>query len=58
MKRVVRISVLMVGLVGTYVAAAVPQVPALDGGPLPLCPPSQQQLLGQCSGQNKPPMMK
>lgn len=39
MKRLIRISILMVGLVGTYVAAAIPQVPALDGGPIPLCPP-------------------
>lgn len=28
MKHAVRISILMLGLVGTYVAAAVPQVPA------------------------------
>ncbi len=58
MKQVVRISVLMCGLVGTYVAAAVPQVPAPDGGPILVCPP-QQQLQGQ---QGKcvqlPPMMK
>ena len=39
MKRAIRTSLLMIGLVGTYVMAAVPQVPALDGGPLPLCPP-------------------
>jgi hypothetical protein len=30
MKHAVRISILMLGLVGTYVAAAVPQVPAPD----------------------------
>ncbi len=40
MKRVVRIAILMVGLVGTFIAASVQQVPALDGGPLPLCPPN------------------
>ena len=57
MTRTIRISVLMFGLVGTYVAAAVPQVPAPDGGPIPLCPP-QQQLEGKCSGQRLPPMMK
>jgi len=34
MKHAVRISGLMFGLVGTYVAAAVPQVPAPDGDPL------------------------
>jgi hypothetical protein len=38
MKHVVRMSILMVGLVGTYVAAAVPQVPAPDGGPIFVCP--------------------
>jgi hypothetical protein len=53
MKRAIRISVLMFGLVGTYVAAAVPQVPAPDGGPLPLCPP-QQQLEGRCDGPQIP----
>jgi hypothetical protein len=38
MKRAIRISILMLGLVGTYLAAAVPQVPALDGGPIIMCP--------------------
>jgi hypothetical protein len=42
MKRAVRISILMLGLVGTYVAAAVQQVPAADGGPILVCPPSQK----------------
>jgi hypothetical protein len=41
MKRAIRITILMVGLVGTFIAAAVQQVPALDGGPLLLCPPRQ-----------------
>jgi hypothetical protein len=41
MKRAIRISILMVGLVGTFIAAAVQQVPAADGGPLYLCPPRQ-----------------
>ena len=41
MKRAIRISILMVGLVGTFAAATVQQVPAFDGGPLPLCPPRQ-----------------
>jgi hypothetical protein len=54
MKQAVRISVLMLGLVGTYVAAAVPQVPAPDGGPILLCPPP-----GKCStGTGLPPMAK
>ena len=39
MKRAIRIAILMVGLVGTFIAASVQQVPAQDGGPLPLCPP-------------------
>lgn len=56
MKRTLRISILMFGLVGTYVLAAVPQVPAPDGGPIPLCPPQQQQV--RCTGSNLPPMMK
>jgi hypothetical protein len=35
---VIRMLVLMVGLVGTYVAAATtPSVPAPDGGPIPVC---------------------
>ncbi len=41
MKRAIRITILIVGLVGTFMAAAVPQVPAADGGPLILCPPKQ-----------------
>jgi hypothetical protein len=39
MKRTVRIAILIVGLVGTFMAAAAPLVPAADGGPLILCPP-------------------
>jgi len=41
MKRTIRIVILMVGIVGTFIAAAVQQVPAQDGGPLILCPPKQ-----------------
>ena len=40
MKKVIRIAVLTIGLVGTFVAASVAQVPALDGGVIPLCPPT------------------
>ena len=59
MKHAVRISVLMFGLVGTYVAAAVPQVPAPDGGPIMLCPPQQQLGVGKCAnGTGLPPMSK
>jgi hypothetical protein len=59
MKHAVRISVLMFGLVGTYLAAAVPQVPAPDGGPILTCPPSQQ-LDTKCtqSSNGLPPMAK
>jgi len=39
MKRALRILILVVGIVGTIIAAAVPKVPTADGGPLPLCPP-------------------
>jgi hypothetical protein len=42
MKRTIRVTILMVGLVGTFIAAAVQQVPAADGGPLMLCPPGQK----------------
>jgi len=56
MKRTLRISILMFGLVGTYVLAAVPQVPAPDGGPILTCPP-QQQLQGRCAGGNGLPPM-
>jgi hypothetical protein len=55
MKHAVRISILMFGLVGTFVTAAVPQVSAPDGGPIITCPP-QQQLQGKCSGGQQPPM--
>ena len=56
MKQIIRISILMLGLVGTYVAAAVPLVPTPDGGPILLCPP-QQQLQNRCSGGNGLPPM-
>jgi hypothetical protein len=56
MKHAIRISVLMFGLVGTYVVAAVPQVPAPDGGPILTCPP-QQQLQSKCSQSNGLPPM-
>jgi hypothetical protein len=55
MKQALRISVLMFGLVGTYVVAAVPQAPTPDGGPIMVCPP-QQQLQGKCV--QLPPMMR
>jgi len=46
MKRIVRITVLTLGLVGTYVAAAVPQVPAQDKDSIPICPLPQP--VGNC----------
>jgi hypothetical protein len=59
MKQAIRISILMLGLVGTYVAAAVPQVPAPDGGPILLCPPQQQLGVGRCTnGNGLPPMVR
>jgi len=55
MKQAIRIAILMFGLVGTYVAAAVPQVPTPDGGPLPLCPPTLQPH-GKCPSSLLPAM--
>jgi hypothetical protein len=57
MKHAVRISVLMIGLMGTYVAAAVPQVPAPDGGPILVCPPQQQQM-EKCPPHGGPPKVQ
>jgi hypothetical protein len=54
MKNAIRMSILMCGLVGTYVVAAVPQAPTPDGGPILVCPPQQQQ--AKCV--QLPPMMK
>jgi len=51
MKQTLRITILMFGIVGTYISAAVPQVPqvpAPDGGPILTCP-AQQQLQSKCS---------
>jgi hypothetical protein len=41
MKRSLRALILLMGLAGTYVVAAVPRVPAPDGGPIPVCPPKK-----------------
>jgi len=40
MKRSLRALMLLVGLVGTFAYAAIPQSPA-PSGPLQLCPPSR-----------------
>ncbi|MHB8216905.1 MAG: hypothetical protein ACYDDS_12585 [Candidatus Sulfotelmatobacter sp.] len=42
MKHAIRIAILMFGLVGMYASAAVPQVPAPDGGMIPTHPPQQR----------------
>jgi hypothetical protein len=39
MQNAVRLIVLMLGLVTTYVALAAPMLPAPDGGPMPTCNP-------------------
>ena len=41
MKRAARMLILLLGLVGTYVAVAAPRIPAQDGGPIPVCPPKR-----------------
>jgi len=38
-KRVIRIAILIVGLVGTFLAANMQSVPVADGGPIFVCPP-------------------
>ena len=38
-KRAIRIAIVVVGLVGTFIAASIPPVPVADGGPIFLCPP-------------------
>ena len=40
MKRAFRIFILMVGLVGTYMAVVTPMLHA-EGGPIPLCHPDR-----------------
>jgi len=55
MKLAARISILLFGLVGTYVLAAVPQAPTPDGGPILVCPPQQHE---QVICVQLPPMMK
>lgn len=38
-KLAIRIAILAIGMVATFVAASVQQIPVADGGPLLLCPP-------------------
>jgi len=40
MKRSLKALLLLIGLVGTFAYAAVPQVPT-PGGPIAICPPSR-----------------
>jgi len=40
-KLAVKIAVMAVVMIGTFVAASVQPVPSADGGPLILCPPRQ-----------------
>ena len=47
MKLALRTAILMLVVVGTYVAAAVQQVAAFDGGPILVCPPNNPQLLDE-----------
>jgi hypothetical protein len=42
MKRAIRMSILMVGVVGTFLGATVQPVPAADGGPILVCPPNDK----------------
>jgi hypothetical protein len=41
-KTAVSIAILVVGMVGTFMAGSFQPVSAADGGPLILCPPRQQ----------------
>ncbi len=38
MKNLLRVLILVLGLVGTYIAAAAPMAPLQDGGPISTCP--------------------
>jgi hypothetical protein len=40
-KLAIRIAILTVGMVGTFIAASFQPISAADGGPLLLCPPRQ-----------------
>ncbi len=53
MKLAIRISILTVALVGTFLGATIQPVPAADGGPIFLCPPGDKN----CKI-NLPPMLR
>lgn len=46
MNRALRIVILMVGVVGTYLLATAPQVPTADGGPIMTCPQNTPKCTG------------
>jgi len=54
-KLAIRIAILMVGMVGTFVAASVQTVPVADGGPIFLCPPGTQKT---CQTTLPPPALR
>ena len=54
-KLAIRIAILTVGLVGTFIAASGLPVPVADGGPIPTCTP-QQVKSGTCKDV-LPPLM-
>lgn len=41
MKNAIRLVVLLLGLITTYVAVAAPMLPVPDGGPMPTCNPKK-----------------
>jgi len=41
-KRVIRIAILIVGMVGTFFVANMQTLPVADGGPIFLCPPGHK----------------
>ena len=47
-KLAIRVAVLVVAMVGTFIAGNFQPVSAADGGPLILCPPRQQVARAPC----------
>ena len=52
-KLAIRIAILTVGMVGSFIAASSQPVPAADGGPIILCAPSDKV----CQNQNPIPSL-
>ena len=42
-KLAIRIAILTVGMVGTFIAASFQPISAADGGPIVLCPPNDKK---------------